>query len=462
MTVKSRYRFTEAGDRFEVSAEARGPVRVVYAPYRFRVECRGRPAKDFGLFEYRRLVEEVANGLMNDWQGRGEHTPGRVRDWAVEQTRRAIGRRVLEQTRRLAALSPPEVLAVQRTVFATTLRCHECLACPEFYQDRWLVKDVLNYRAARAALFVLPDEGWQQAMFPTVLGTSPDWKACYSDTGQPYTSLNRTLMNLPGGLPPPLLRAAALLHFDHPVTERLPLLAVLGYARALDVVRERTWRQAPNWREAFAKGPRPGCQDVVLKATESQVAAAVRKVAGHMHQDLSPRRTTHVCKVMSFLADFPEPHTGYLTGLAEKAISWHRHRAAKEVEDVVRQLGADRATARPPELPAIPGVRFLDTVAAVVEEGQRMENCVGGYATGAVYGSCYLFHVEHDGEEATVEVCPTTRRVRQSEAPRNRQNGASRWGRRVLQRWAKNLPEPEANSIERCHGAFAEAAEIPF
>ena len=91
-----------------------------------------------------------------------------------------------------------------------------------------------------------------------------------------------------------------------------------------------------------------------------------------------------------------------------------------------------------------------------------MENCVGGYATGAVYGSCYLFHVEHDGEEATVEVCPTTRRVRQSEAPRNRQNGASRWGRRVLQRWAKNLPEPEANSIERCHGAFAEAAEIPF
>jgi hypothetical protein len=443
MTTQGKYRFTEGWDRFVVSAADRRPVHVVYEPYRFRVASGGGPVHDFGLFEYRRLLGKVAEGLMSDWRGRGDYPPRRLRDWALAQTRGTIGRRVLAQMRRLAALAPPVVLAVQRGVFATTLRCYECLACPQFYEHRWLVKDVLAYRAARVAVGWLSPEGCVEGLFPTVGGQSPDWKASFSDTGAAYTSLNRTLMNLPGGVPPRVLRAAILVHFDHPVTERLPLLATLAYAEALEDLRERTWRLASSWREAFAKGPAPGCQGVILKATAAQVAAAVQKVGAHLREPLSLRRTDDVCRAMAFLADCPETHTGCITGLAEKAIGWHRHQAAREAEAVRRHLGGDRPTARPPELPDIPGVTFLDTVAAVVDEGLRMQNCVGTYAPSAVAGSRYLFHVEHEGEEATVEVCPATRRVLQSAGPRNQENGASRWGRRVLPRWAASLPEPE-------------------
>jgi hypothetical protein len=55
-------------------------------------------------------------------------------------------------------------------------------------------------------------------------------------------------------------------------------------------------------------------------------------------------------------------------------------------------------------------------------------------------GTCYLFHVSHAGEEATIEV-DRAGRVVQAAGPGNRMNAASRWGRRVLGRWGKGFPE---------------------
>jgi len=68
-----------------------------------------------------------------------------------------------------------------------------------------------------------------------------------------------------------------------------------------------------------------------------------------------------------------------------------------------------------------------------------MQNCAASYAERAVRGWCYLFHVVHDGEEATVEV-DYAGRVVQAEGPGNRRNGAANWGRRVLSRWGKTFP----------------------
>jgi hypothetical protein len=62
-------------------------------------------------------------------------------------------------------------------------------------------------------------------------------------------------------------------------------------------------------------------------------------------------------------------------------------------------------------LPAVPGVRFLDSVAAIADEGAAMGHCAASYAESAVRGECYLFHVEHDGELATAEVAPDGRVV---------------------------------------------------
>jgi hypothetical protein len=103
-------------------------------------------------------------------------------------------------------------------------------------------------------------------------------------------------------------------------------------------------------------------------------------------------------------------------------------------------------------------VRFLDTVGAICAEAERMQHCVATYVDLAVGGNCYLFHVEHKGEEATVEVgCEGA--VRQAQGPRNQRIRAARWGKRVLEYWAAGFPPGLAG-----HGPVAEGADegVPF
>jgi hypothetical protein len=144
--------------------------------------------------------------------------------------------------------------------------------------------------------------------------------------------------------------------------------------------------------------------------------------------------------MITFLADYPEAHNGNVVGLAERAIRWHQKRHRDQIEAMLRAYGPARMTAWPPvPLPTADGVRFLDSVAAVCQEAEAMQHCVAWYVEQAVNGGCYLFHVAHRGEDATVEV-GAEGRVRQSQGPRNQSNAAATYGKRVLGRWAKGLP----------------------
>jgi len=67
-----------------------------------------------------------------------------------------------------------------------------------------------------------------------------------------------------------------------------------------------------------------------------------------------------------------------------------------------------------------------------------MQHCVASYTEEAIEGKCYLFHVEHAGAAATVEV-GWNGKVWQANGPRNQQNAAAQWGRRVLGRWGKDV-----------------------
>jgi hypothetical protein len=59
-----------------------------------------------------------------------------------------------------------------------------------------------------------------------------------------------------------------------------------------------------------------------------------------------------------------------------------------------------------------------------------------------VSGRCYLFHVEYEGTQATVEV-DGRGGVLQACGPANVRNAATGWGRRHLQEWGADLsPEP--------------------
>ena len=73
-----------------------------------------------------------------------------------------------------------------------------------------------------------------------------------------------------------------------------------------------------------------------------------------------------------------------------------------------------------------------------IEDGEAMKNCIATYADRAVKGNRYLFHVDHNGEAASVEV-DWFGQVLQASGPSNTRNGAADWGRQVLGQWGKRL-----------------------
>ena len=60
------------------------------------------------------------------------------------------------------------------------------------------------------------------------------------------------------------------------------------------------------------------------------------------------------------------------------------------------------------------------------------------YVALAGNGRCYLFHAEHDGHSATVEV-RSDGRVVQSQGPENTHNPACDWARERLGAWGQTL-----------------------
>jgi hypothetical protein len=291
--------------------------------------------------------------------------------------------------------------------------------------------EALRARAAAAGIRLYGDLEPPRAAGADELEALSNWRGLFSHDGEPYTSLDRTLMNLPGGIPSGLVCKLHQWRLERPHTERLPLLAMLLYAD-------------PYIRTGRAGTQRPIHADILGYATTDEWQRAIVQIGEHVHASLSHRRTRDVRQAVQFLADYPERHRGRLGGLVDKAIRWHRHDVADVAQREVERLGADTPTARPQALPEIPGVRFLESVGAVCAEGVEMRHCVGSYVEAAVRGYCYLFHVSHGGDVATVELAPGGQ-VAQAHGPRNYPNEAATWGRRALARWAKqaDLGEPQ-------------------
>jgi hypothetical protein len=478
----SRYRFREDAQGFFVEGDQRPPVRVAFLPTGLEAWCVGETIpglrERFGFFNFGKLLEFVARGLMRDWQPR-EGWFG-AREWAQQQTARAIACRLREHWLRQVDRADRKVVALQKAVFAATFGDAPLASEPELYRDHYLVQDILHYPAAAVALRnawsltrALPlarlrhsapalelrrlahDLGATIHLDASVQENPPlaaqlerlrDWRALFSDTGYDYRSLNRTLMNLPGGIPHRQACNLRKVHLERPLGSRLELLLVVLYA-GIRAERDGAPGGADHGR-------------VFQHARAEQIKEAMHRVGMHLRQPLEPRKSAHVRQVVQFLADYPEFHFGNVVGLAERAIRWHRKQQHEQTAAMRRNFGPQSAVTAPPiELPAAAGVSFLGTVAAICTEAEQMQHCVASYVELAVRGNCYLFHVRHKGEEATIEVgCEG--RVRQAQGPRNQRNAATVWGKRVLGRWAAKLPHRTAEQQEG-HSLIGDD-EIPF
>lgn len=459
----SRYAFTEMlppmrGFRID-GGEERCPVEVRLQRYclTFR-SVPGSPVY-LGFYDFYRLMGHIGGGLMSEWRPPGKSWPG-LRSWAIQQTQKCLCKRVHERWKNSLAQVEPDVVAVHRAIFAATFGSAVLAMQPELYMDKYVVKDIVNHRAAAVAatevykllegsaearitssesakqLQALADKmGVQLSISVTQnladrqnsidawMSGMQNWRGLFSPTGQDYRSLNRTLMNLPGGIPSSLFCGLQLIELPRPILKRLELLAVLLFVG--DIPGNRLH---PNF-------------GVIIHARDAQIKEAMRRVSEYIGQSLSTRKVMHVRRFVEFVRDFPDAHNGNIVGLADKSIHWHRDEQEREVMKQLDHLGGDTETAKPPiALPGLPEVTFLDTVESVCREGVDMNHCIASYAKRAVSGNCYLFHIEHRGEGATVEV-DWSGRVAQAHGPHNQSNVAVRWGRRVLNRWGDGFPQ---------------------
>jgi PcfJ-like protein len=491
------FRVDPAPRGFTVSATSdRAPVTVTLREWEWNVTSEDPwPGGDnVGLVLTRQLVGEIAERMCRPLFAGDRAANVRVKHGTTPRTARSIHHRVAAEVKRLHDQVPDEVLATQRAMFAATFGTYGTVL-PELYRPGYamLRRDIRSYRAAAAALacgrfltetaaenavkatpeFRAARITAERAGFKLSLGNpdpdwdfSPDddsgretaildrlasgWLGVFSPTARPYRSLNRTLMNLPGGIPASYLQCLAGLTLPRPITDRVELLAVL------------TWYGHAGHHETARQ-----YRHLLLHASRADVTRAMAMVSAATHVPLSPRRTSDIARTTAYLCDYPDGHAGSITGLARKSIAWHRETAEREAAETVSRLGGDKPATLPPlPLPGIPGITFLGTVARIAEEGALMGNCVASYAERAADGDCYLFHADHDGEMATIEVTRDGT-VAQAEGPRNRPNTAARWARAALARWCRGFPETCQPALRDDPWAMPEdhqlaAAEMPF
>jgi hypothetical protein len=351
-----------------------------------------------------------------------------ARRWAEGQCRKSIATRVKAQLAGLFSTVSvsADVMAVHRASFAAGYNYvpNSLIFEPELYKHKYVVQDLVKFRAA-AALLSLRDEHLHT---PSQL---VDWRTFYCPPGvRPYGHLNRTLTHVPGGVPGGLLIRLCEFILPRTITSRLELITTLLAAH----------HGLRNFR-------------VLSQANSGQIAEAIGCINHAWQADWAQRhptlpwthygtrRTAHIWKALQYMGDFPEDYHGDIVGLARRSIRWHQYGQEQERRKALATLGAQRSVATPPVAPPdIPGVRFLATVGEICQDGASMRHCVASYAEKAVNGFCFLFHVDHNGQSATVEVGPGGAVV-QAKGPGNHENEASTWGRQVLTQWGKQFPQ---------------------
>lgn len=372
----------------------------------------------------------------------------------LERTAWAIAPGLYPHLERLRGMADPRVIAVHNATRAVSRRSPRLAGSEALYRETYVVSDIVNYRAAAIALVHLEEELWPhfsrqrfggETELTDELATEAmrNWRGLYSPHGAAYRSLNRTLMNVSERIAPRLLCQLRHVELRRPIFDLLELAALVLRAR------------------------NPGANDEARRsqihifqfARATEIEAAVLRIAGFTLRRLNPRRYEDLRVAVQFVSDYPHPYSGRLGGLVERTILWHR-RLDGAAEVMAAFPGGTQPATRPPiPLPVIPGIRFLSTVGAIVEEGQSMHHCIATYAQRAVSGQSFLFHVDHAGHQASVEV-DRKGTIGQAAGPRNTVNPAVVWGTQQLRSWAAPMRPPRRSRPRR--RTVSGQLELPF
>jgi hypothetical protein len=491
-----RYTFIEYENGFRIEGRERAPVEVRLSPNQtFLIVSDGRDHPpciytSMNIYAYRQLLKVVVDILMQEWMPPLEkpYWSGAYL-WAINKAQQGLHYYVYPQWQRLLTIAPEQKRLVAKSVFAATFDYNRLGGeiWDEIYEQPFLVKDIIQYRAAAIACHYaihLAGEAWLSAYFHTVTAKlnqeglyhhyhpgsldgeddafhkrlaiellRNDWKIFFSRDEKAGKSLCRTLMNLPGGMNGSLLCKLpdVSMWLNRPITDRVELLTFLLFA---DKVSDFALPDDATW-----------VATIYAKARREEIIAALRILSKHLRRDLHTRRKD-IAELVNYIHDYShyvvgyniQPHRGNLVGLVEKAIEWHRQINQRTITRYLTHLdGKTTATLPPITLPTDSAITFLASAEAIFNEGASMGHCIATYAETAVRGQCYLFHVDYQNTQASVMVDIYGKAV-QSYGPHNTITPASEYGARMLSAWGIAFPPPETSTFTR----FGDFLRVPI
>ncbi|MDX2166641.1 MAG: PcfJ domain-containing protein [Deltaproteobacteria bacterium] len=435
----AQYRVVERWDGVRIEHPLRHIVDLRIERWQFELSGASRQVRLSIFTAPIRLARTLAAMLLGlaDAEHGAEFDVIRREAWMIAELIEPYRRRLLDRHQ-------PDASAIEERMVRLRRFVPRLASSPVFYRTPYLARDVRRFPAAAIALAYLEDTLWNLPRNaddprPTIAAqrrAMRNWRGLFSIDGRPYRSLDRTLMNLPRSVPPALLCELRFVRLERPMTDAAELLLLL---QCVALARQRS--QPIDWLPALLLAP-----PRIIRAGTQRVAVAT----GRTIDPLDPDQARFVA---AYLLDAFGPAVRRFEQVVAHAIRRHQaigHRRGLDADiDDLRHLldlparpSPDMPTAAPPAPPpAVAGLRFLATVGEVIEEGRRMGHCIGLYADRAVSGECFLFHAEHQGSTASIEV-GAEGRVRQASGPRNRHNAACDWARRVLGQWIRSWPPP--------------------
>lgn len=428
---------------FRVTLDSRH-VEVELDPWRLRVRSAGSSDEDFDVASATMLNDAILERLDPPTRGPLRRlTPSR---WSISKGVQRYHRDLLRRV-------PRQVYRVhERVRREPAMRSSALHTRAEFFERRHLVSDVLKYRAAAIAVssaqeLCPPNSPWLYV--EASLDLLESWLDLFSPDGRAYGSLRRSLMNLAPSVPAYMLPLLRRFRLPRPITDSLELTTL---CTALFEQR-RGFHHVDVWE---------GRLRILAHANATEIEEGVGRVLVHTHRHDDLDSVTAITAFIRFL-DFPESHAGRLGGLVEKAIRWHVRVNGRNFEPLleladlpVELRSLDTPTARPRfPIPDDRRICFLDTVGSVLREGQEMGHCVATRAGAAVRGTAHLFHVEMNGEKATVQL-NRAGRVVEAAGPGNSDNQAVRWAVELFADWIRDAEEAsgEAASFDELRGRF--------
>lgn len=386
-------------------------------------------------YAFRKLEDVVVSEIYFDWKSPKNpngYVHKNVKKWAKNETGKSLNGRIHAEWLRCLSLLDDQTKEVHKKLFS--------LSCGGGYwgrlkdvlkkKDAYVLEDLKNHRAIRIALLY---GGWE--------GTE-NWISVFSQNGS-YRSLNKTLFNLPCNVPNyelPVLRNTKM---NQAITTRLKLMFYLEILSKNDPI---WFPDDTQKREKMLK--------ILERSSEEDCKKAVAFMWNYFPSPQSNdfRSTKDIKRVMNLIVDRAPSNDkiSLMSWTKESELYHHDLELQRRVQQQEAEERAQRhkveserikksLTAVPPiPLPENPNIKLLDTYQSVVEEGNTMGHCIASYAETAVRGGCYLFHVDHNGEPASVEVSPEGY-VRQSYGKRDVINEASEYAKKELAKWAKGL-----------------------